>query len=73
MDKSEKETLTAKKILSHQRANEFRQGLDLAGLGDAFLELELYGAVAPRSENSEEADLCRTNIGNTTWNEILQV
>lgn len=39
----------------------FHQGLDLAGLGDASLDLELYGAVAPQSENAEEAGLRRTN------------
>lgn len=39
----------------------FQQGLNLAGLGDASLDLELYGAVAPQSENAEEAGLRRTN------------
>lgn len=39
----------------------FHQGLDLAGLGDASLDLELYGTVAPQSENPEETGLRRTN------------
>jgi hypothetical protein len=39
----------------------FHQGLELAGLGDASLDLELYGAVVPQSENPEEVGLRRTN------------
>jgi len=39
----------------------FHQGLDLAGLGDASLDLELYGVVAQQSDDPEEAGLRRTN------------
>ena len=39
----------------------FHQSLDLAGLDDASLDLELYGAVTPRSADREEAGLKRTN------------
>lgn len=39
----------------------FHQSLDLAGLDDASLDLELYGSVTPRSVDPEEAGLQRTN------------
>ena len=39
----------------------FHQSLDLAGLDDTSLDLELYGSVTPRSVDPEEAGLQRTN------------
>jgi hypothetical protein len=41
----------------------FHQSLNLAGLDDAYIDLELYGSIAPRSADpEEEAGLQRTNM-----------
>ncbi|MDD2732641.1 MAG: Swt1 family HEPN domain-containing protein [Desulfuromonadaceae bacterium] len=41
----------------------FHQGLDLAGLDDTYIDLELFASIIPRSDDPEvEAGLKRTNI-----------